>query len=163
MIVRKRERMTDKETGQTRELADIIVEKFRALLDLESTVLDTREEVSRISAAHNTTEPSDLQEKSIVEHQEMLTTLESQLEEGIEEMEKIMDELKLTTPSFRTYILPQMSEIVTTLRAYNAAEQEELAQLVAALTDEENTQSLEQLEAIIITRLRDNLEKTFGT
>ena len=41
--------------------------------------------------------------------------------------------------------------------------QEDLAQLVAALTDDGNTQSLEQLEAIIITRLRDNLERTFGT
>ena len=52
-----------------------------------------------------------------------------------------------------------MSEVVGTLRTYDAAEREELAQLVAALTDEENVQSLEQLEAIIITRLRNNLEK----
>lgn len=56
-----------------------------------------------------------------------------------------------------------MSEIVETLKASDAAAQAELAQLVATLTDNGNTQSLEQLEAIIITRLRDNLEKTFGT
>ena len=56
-----------------------------------------------------------------------------------------------------------MSEIVGTLKASNAAEQEELSQLVEALMDAGNKRSLEQLEAIIITRLRDNLEKTFGS
>ena len=155
--------MVDAETGQTTELADIIVEKFRTLLDLESRVLDAREETNRISVAHDDTEQSELQENPTVEHEKMLTELELQLKEGIEEMEKIMDSLKLATSSFRTYILPQMSEVVGTLRTYDAAEREELAQLVAALTDEENVQSLEQLEAIIITRLRNNLEKTFGT
>lgn len=163
MVVRNGEQMVDAKTGQTTELADIIVEKFRTLLDLESRVLDAREETNRISVAHDDTEQSELQENPTVEHEKMLTELELQLKEGIEEMEKIMDSLKLATSSFRTYILPQMSEVVGTLRTYDAAEREELAQLVAALTDEENVQSLEQLEAIIITRLRNNLEKTFGT
>ena len=155
--------MTEKEIGQTQELADIIVEKFRALVALESKVLEAREEGSQISAIHDSEEPSDPQENPTAEYQEMLTALESQLKEGVAEMEKIMDELKSATSSFRTYILPQMSEIVGTLKTSDAAAQEELTQLVAVLTDDGNTQSLEQLEAIIITRLRDNLEKTFGT
>ena len=56
-----------------------------------------------------------------------------------------------------------MSEIVGTLRAYDATEREELTQLVAALAGKEKVQSLEQLEPILIARLRHNLEKTFGT
>ena len=155
--------MTEKETGQTKELADIIVEKFRTLVGLESQVLEAREEDNQVSAIHDSEEPSDLQENPTAAYQEMLTALESQLKEGVAEMEKIMDELKSATSSFRTYILPQMSEIVGTLKTSDAAELAELAQLVATLTDDGNTQSLEQLEAIIITRLRDNLEKTFGT
>ena len=49
-----------------------------------------------------------------------------------------------------------------TLKACDAAEQGELKRLVAALVDAESPQSLERLEAIIISRLRENLEKTFG-
>ena len=154
--------MTKKETGQTKELADRIVERFRTLVDLESRVLDERKRVNQIAADHDNVESSDLSKKPIAEPQEVLTELELQLEKGIGEMEKFIDELKSATPSFRTYVLPRMSEIVRTLKAYDATEQEELAQLVDALMDEENTRSLGQLEMIIITRLRDNLEKTFG-
>ena len=152
--------MTGKETGQSKELADIVVEKLRTLVNLESRVLDTQEEIHRISVAHNDGEQSDLQEDSIVEHKKMLIALELQLEKCIEEMEKIM--VKLTTPCFSTYILPQMSEVVATLKACGAAARKEPAQLVDALMDEESVQSLEQLETTIITLLRHNLEKTFG-
>ena len=146
--------MTERETQQTEELADIIVEKFRNLFALESRILEAREH-----AAHrDTAEIDDPQNIP-----KMLTALETELKAQIEEMEKIIDELRAATPSFSTYVLPQMSEIVGTLKASDAAEQAELAQLVAALMDDGNTQSLEQLEAVIITRLRDNLEKTFGT
>ena len=155
--------MTQKETEQTKKLADIIVEKFRLLVDLESKVLEIREQINQIADIHDSEESSDPEENPTTAYQETLTQLESELKEGIAEMEKIIDALKSATPSFKTYILPQMSEIVETLKASDAAEQAELAQLVAALTDDGNTQSLEQLEAIIITRLRDNLEKTFGT
>ena len=155
--------MVDEEMGQTKELADIIVEKFRTLLDLESKVLDAREEISRISVVPDDAKPSHLIDNPTVEYEKILTELELRLKDGIEDLVEIMDELKVATPSFRTYILPQMCEIVTTLRAYDATERKELAQLVDALTDEENIQALEQLEAIIITRLRNNLEKTFGT
>ena len=155
--------MTEKETEQTKELADIIVEKFRSLFALESRVLEAREQARQIAANHDTAETSDPQDMPTPEDQEMLIALETQLKEQVEEMEKIIDELRSATPSFRTYVLPQMSEIVETLKTSDAAEQAELAQLVAALMDDGNTQSLEQLEAIIITRLRDNLEKTFGT
>lgn len=155
--------MREKETNQTKELADIIVERFRALVGLESKVLEAKEQINRSAASHDSEEPSDPQGNPTAAYQEMLTALESELKEGIAEMEKIIDELKLAASSFRTYVLPQMSEIVGTLKASDTAEQAELAQLVAALTDNGNTQSLEQLEAIIITRLRANLEKTFGT
>ena len=155
--------MTEKETEQTKELADIIVEKFRSLFALESRVLEAREQARQIAANRDTAETSDPQENPTAAYQAMLIALESQLKEGVAELEKIMDELKSATSSFRTYVLPQMSEIVETLKTSDAAEQAELAQLVAALMDDGNTHSLEQLEAIIITRLRDNLEKTFGT
>ena len=148
--------MTEKETEQTKKIADIIVEKFRLLVDLESKVLEAREQINQIADSH------DSEEHPTTTYQETLTQLESELKEGIAEMEKIMDALKSVPPSFKTYVLPQMSEIVETLKASDAAEQAELAQLVDALMDDGNTQSLEQLEAIIITRLRDNLEKTFG-
>ena len=154
--------MTEKETEQTQKLADIIVEKFRLLVDLESKVLEAREQINQMADSHDSKEPSDPEENPTTAYQETLTQLESELKDGIAEMEKIMDALKSVTPSFKTYVLPQLSEIVETLKASDAAEQAELTQLVAALTDDGNTQSLEQLEAIIITRLRDNLEKTFG-
>ena len=152
--------MTKKENEQTKEFADIIVEKFRNLFALESRVLEARERARQIAANRDTAEPSDPQDMPTPEDQKMLTALESQLKEGVAEMEKIMDELKSVTSSFKTYVLPQMSEIVGTLKTSDTAE---LAQLVATLMDDGNTQSLEQLKAIIITRLRDNLEKTFGT
>ncbi|RKU09785.1 hypothetical protein C6503_20630 [Candidatus Poribacteria bacterium] len=155
--------MTERtETEQTKTLADVIVEKFRNLFALESRVLEARERTRQIAANRDTAEPSDLQDTPTPDNQEMLIALETQLKAQIVEMEAIIDELRSAMPSFRTYVLPQMSEIVGTLKASDVVEQEELAQLVAALTDDGNTQSLEQLEAIIITRLRDNLEKTFG-
>ena len=97
----------------------------------------------------------------------MLTALESQLKTHVEEMVTIIDELQSidelqTIPYFRAYVLPQIGEAVGTLKACDVAESEELTQLVAALVDADSPQSLERLEAIIITRLRDNLEKTFG-
>ena len=156
--------MTERETEQTKELADIIVEKFRNLFVLESRVLEAREQAKQIAANHDTTEPSNPQENPTTKYQETLAALESQLKEGVAEMEEIIDELNTSAAlSFRTYVLPQMSEIVGTLKACDAAKQEELTQFVPVLTDEGHKQSLEQLEAIIITRLRDNLERTFGT
>ena len=152
-----------RETEQTKTLADVIVEKFRNLFALESRVLEAREQARQIAANRDTTEASDPQNTPTPDDQEMVMALETQLKEQIAEMETIIDELRSATPSFRTYVLPQMSEIVEPLKTSDAAEQEELTQLVAALTDKGNTQSLEQLEGIIITRLRDNLEKTFGT
>ena len=154
--------MSEKDAGQTKELANLIVEKFRVLVALESKVLAAREQGTQAAAIHDSEEPANPQENPTTTYQETLTQLESELKKGVAEMEKIIEELKSATPSFKTYVQPQLSEIVETLKASDAAEQAELAQLVAALTDDGNTQSLEQLEAIIITRLRDNLEKTFG-
>lgn len=154
--------MTRKETVQTKQLADLIVEKFRVLVALENKILEEREGINQASTVQDNTEPSDPKEGPVAERQAMLTELESQLKESIEELEKIINQLKLEMPDFRTYVLPQISEIVGTLRAGDAAEQEELLQLVAALVDADSPESLERLEAIIITRLRDNLEKRFG-
>lgn len=159
--------MRIKETYQTIELADLIVEKFRALVVLECKVLEAREAVRQSDVVRNNSEPSNPQESHIVQRQEMLTELELQLKElqlkeGVAEMEKIMDELELAAPDFRTYVLPQISEIVATLKSSDIAEQEEFAQLVTALVEAGSSQSLERLESIIITRLRDNLEKIFG-
>ena len=92
----------------------------------------------------------------------MLTALESQLKTHVEEMVRIINELQSATPYFSAYVLPQIGEVVETLKAGDVAESEEFTQLVAALVDADSPQSLERLEAIIITRLRDNLEKTFG-
>ena len=155
--------MTERETEQTNELADLIVEKFRKLFTLENRVLEAREQARHITANPYTAEASDPPDTPTPEDQKMLIALETALKEQVEEMEEIIDALRSATPSFSPYVLPQMSEIVETLKASDAAAQAELAQLVATLTDNGNTQSLEQLEAIIITRLRDNLEKTFGT
>ena len=155
--------MTKRETEQTKEISDIIVEKLRNLFALESRVLEAKERATQTAANRDTAEPSALQDTPTPEDQEMLTTLESELKAQIEEMEEMIDELRSAVPALRIHVLPQMHEIVGTLKASDAAERKELAQLIATLTDDGDTQSLEQLEAIIITRLRDNLEKTFGT
>ena len=155
--------MTEKrKTEQTKELTAVIVEKLRNLFALEGHVLEARERARQIAANRDTTEPADPQGTLTPEDQEILKALETQLKEQIAEIEAIIDEISSATPSFRTYVLPQMCEVVGTLKTSDAAAQEELVQLVAVLTDDENTQSLEQLEAIIITRLRSNLKKTFG-
>ena len=117
---------------------------------MEDKVLEARVSARQLSGNGNATEGRDA-----------LMALESQLKESVEELDGITDELKFATPCFRAYVLPQMSEIVGTLKACDAAERSELAQLVTALTDE-NSQSPEQLEEAIITRLKDNLERTFS-
>lgn len=144
--------MTEQEMREAAERADKIVEKVRSLVALEDKVLEARASARHVSNNGGST----------AQHQDALAVLESELEENVKELDGIADELKLATPSFKTYVLPQLSEIVGTLKASDTAEQKELVQLVAALTDNGNTQSLEQLEAIIIARLRNNLEKTFG-
>ena len=154
--------MAEKETKQTKELADIIIEKFRTLVALETKVLEAREAVSQQSGTHNSTEPLGSQANPTVERQEMLTALESELKTQVEEMVSIIDELQSATPYFSAYVLPQIGEVAGTLKAGDVAEPEEFTQLVAALVEADNPQSPERLEAIIITRLRDNLEKTFG-
>ena len=137
--------MTEQELREAKERADAIVAKVRALVALEDKVLETRE-----SANGNAPIP-----------QGRLTALQSQLKESVEELDVITNELKFTTPCFRAYVLPQMSEIVGTLKACDAAERSELTQLVTILTDE-NSEPSEELEEAIITRLKDNLERTFS-
>ena len=155
--------MTEQEMRAAKERADAIVVKVRDLVALEDKVLDARESVHQLSVNGNDTSPDGLQEDSIAERQKGLAVLEAQLKESVEELDSITDELKWATPCFRAYVLPQMSELVGTLKACDAADRSELTQLVTALTDEENSQSPEELEAAIVTRLKDNLERTFST
>ena len=143
--------MNDQEMREAMARADGIVAKVRSLVTLEDKVLAAREAVRQPSA---TSDAARLQED--------LATLESQLKESVVELDSITEELQLATPCFKAYVLPQMSEIVGTLKVCNTAERSELAQLIAALTDE-NTETTEQLEEAIITRLKSNLERTFST
>ena len=103
--------MTEKETQQTKELADIIVEKFRTLVALESKVLEATEAVSQQPVPHNNTEPPDSPENPAVERRDMLTALESQLKTHVEEMVRIINELQSATPYFSAYVLPQIGEL----------------------------------------------------
>ncbi len=146
--------MTDQEMREAMERADGIVAKLRALVALEDKVLAARESVLQLSATNGDT-------ASAARLQENLAGLESQLKENVAELDTITEELQLATPCFRAYVLPQMSEIMGTLKACDAAERTELAELITALTDE-NTETTEQLEEAIITRLKNNLERTFS-
>ena len=143
--------MTDQEIREATERADRIIEKVRALVALEDKVIEARESVRHVSDNGGAT----------AQHQDALAALESQLEENVKELDGITNELKLATPCFRAYVLPQMSEIVGTLNACDAADRRELAELVTVLTDE-NAEPSEQLEAAIITRLKHNIERTFS-
>ena len=146
--------MTEQEMREAMERANGIVEKVRSLVALEDKVLAVRESVRQLSATNGGT-------SSIARLQEDLAGLESQLQENVAELDGITDELKLATPCFRAYVLPQMSEIVGTLKACDAADRSELAELVTVLTDE-NAEPSEQLEEAIITRLKSNIERTFS-
>lgn len=151
--------MNEQELREAKERADMIVNKMRDLVTLEDKVLKARESVRQLSV--NDTSPANLQEDSVAERQNGLSVLEAQLKESVEELDGVTDELKWATPCFRAYVLPQMSEIVGTLKACDAADRSELTQLVTALTDE-NSESPAELEEAIITRLKDNLERTFS-
>ena len=146
--------MTEQEMREAMERADGIVEKVRSLVALEDKVLEARDSVRQLSATNGGT-------AATVRLQEDLAALESQLKESVAELDGITDELKLATPCFRAYVLPQMSEIVGTLKACDAADRSELAELMTLLTDE-NAESSEQLEEAIITRLKNNIERTFS-
>ena len=154
--------MTQSETQKTKELAEIIVEKIRSLFALQSRILETRGQPMQTAAHHDAIEPAEPQDARPPEDKEMLTTLETQLKERIKETEEFIDQLKSETSFLKTYLLPQMHQIIETFKTDTPPEQAQLAKLVNTLTEEGSTQSLEQLEAIIITHLRDNLKKTFG-
>ncbi|MCY4553780.1 MAG: hypothetical protein OXC79_08920 [Candidatus Poribacteria bacterium] len=145
--------MTEQELREATERADRIIEKVRALVALEDKVLEVRESVRQRSVNGGTPPTTD--------PEDVLGALESQLEENVKELDGITDELKLATPCFRAYVLPQMSEIVGTLKACDAAERRELTELITALTDESSEPS-EQLEAAIIAQLKSNIERTFS-
>ena len=145
--------MTEQELREATERADRIIEKVRSLVALEDKVLEARESVRQRSVNGDTPPTAD--------PEDVLAALESQLAENVKELDGITDELKLATPCFRAYVLPQMSEIVGTLKACDTADRSELAELVTALTDESSEPS-EQLEAAIIAQLKSNIERTFS-
>lgn len=131
--------MTDQEAREAKERADMIVRKVRDLVTLEDQVLQARDAGSQAE----------------------LSKLEAELEESVNELESITDELKWATPCFRAYVLPQMSELVGTLKACDAAGRSELAKLVNSLTNEEDSESLEEVETAIINQLKENIDRTF--
>ena len=141
--------MTEREMLEAQKRADMIVNQVRGLVDLESQVLEARE-----AASEQTTNP---------DGNGTLKDLEARLETHVEELSEIADELKWATPCFRAYVLPQIGDIMGKQKSFEATERKDLESVIAALTDEEGSQSSEQLASEIIARLRENLEKTFGS
>ena len=109
------------ETQKTKELAEIIVEKIRNLFALQSRILETRGQPTQTAAHHDTIEPAEPQDARTPEDKETLRTLETQLKECIKETEAFIDQLKSETPSLKTYILPQMHQIIETLKNRHTA------------------------------------------
>ena len=153
--------MTERETKDAKERVDMIVKKVRDLIVLEDQVLEAREAVHQSTAMRDKAPTTDLQEDTLAERQKVLVKLESELKACIVELRRITDELKWAIPCFRAYVLPQMSELVRTLKATDETERCEFPQLVSALMDEGDPRSPEQLEEAIIARLKDNLERVF--
>ncbi|MYB94702.1 hypothetical protein F4054_07750 [Candidatus Poribacteria bacterium] len=145
--------MTDQEMREAMERADGIVAKVRALIALEDKVLGARASVRQL--------PVNSTNASSARLQENLVGLEAQLKESVAELDTITEELHFATPCFRAYVLPQISELVGTLKACDAAERNELKALITTLTDE-NTETTQQLEEAILTQLKNNLERTFS-
>ena len=129
--------MTEQEMREAQERADLIVKKVKDLVALEDSALAAQ------PAAQ--------------------ATFVSQLRERAEELNGIADELKWATPCFRAYVLPQIGEILDKRETFNEAERLDLERIVSTLTDEENAEASEQLTALLITSLRENLERTFGS
>ena len=129
--------MTEQEMREAQERADLIVKKVKDLVALEDSTL-------------------------IAQPAEQATFV-SQLRERAEELNGIADELKWATPCFRAYVLPQIGEILNTRETFNEVERLDLERIVSTLTDEENAEASEQLTSLLITSLRENLEKTFGS
>ena len=141
--------MTEREMLAAQKRADAIVDKVRDLITLESQVLEAREAATE-DAAHPDGNGS-------------LKDLEAKLETRVEELKDVTDELKWATPCFRAYVLPQIGDIMGKQKSFDSEERKDLESVIAALTDEENSEPSEQLAADIIARLRENLEKTFGS
>ena len=140
--------MTEREMLEAQKRADAIVDKVRDLIDLESQVLEAREAANG-SAAHPDGNGS-------------LKDLEAKLETRVEELNGVADELKWATPCFRAYVLPQIGDIMGQQKSFDSEERKDLESVIATLTDEEDSESSEQLAAAIMARLRENLAKTFG-
>ena len=141
--------MTEHEMLEAQKRADAIIDKVRDLIALESQVLEAREAADK-SAAHPDGNGS-------------LKDLEAKLQTRVEELNGIADELKWATPCFRAYVLPHIGDIMGKQKSFDSEERKDLESVIAALTDEENSEPSEQLAADIITRLRNNLAKTFGS
>ena len=128
--------MTEQEMRAAQERADLIVKKVKDLVALEDSTL--------------TAQPAEQ------------ATFVSRLRERAEELNGIADELKWATPCFRAYVLPQIGEILDKRETFNEVERLDLERIVSTLTDEENAEASEQLTTLLITSLRENLERTFG-
>lgn len=153
--------MIERETTEAKEYADMIVKKVRDLIVLEDQVIEAREIVQQFPAISDNRTQTDSQEDTITKHQEVLTKLESELKACIVELGRVIDELKWTPLCLRAHALTETGELVTKLKASNIVEQGEQEQLLTVLTDEKDASVSEQLEAVIIARLKSNLERIF--
>lgn len=136
--------MTEREMLEAQKRAAAIVDKVRGLVALESRVLEARSAASDSAVDENG-----------------LKDLEAQLERRVAELNEITDELKWATPCFRAYVLPQIGDIMGKQTSFHSEERKDLETVIAALTDEENTEPSEELAADIIARLRANIERSF--
>lgn len=133
--------MNGREAQEAQKRADLIVDKVRALISLENQVLEARE----------------------ASHELSVEDLEARLKACVEELRGIADELKWATPCFRAYVLPQIGDIMRKHKSFDSEERKDLVCMVSTLMEAESTQSSEQLTAEIIARLRENIERSFGT
>ena len=141
--------MTEHEMLEAQKRADAIVDKVRGLIDLENQVLE-----AKAGTNERTTNP---------DGNGSLKALEARLETRVQELNGISDELKWATPCFRAYVLPQIGDIMQKQKSFDSEKRKDLESVIATLTDEENSESSEQLAADIIARLRENLAKTFSS
>ena len=129
--------MTEHEMLEAQKRAESTIDIVRDLIVLESQVMEARE-AAREGAVPSEGNPS-------------VADLEARLKTRVQELNEI-----------KTDVLPQIGDILSGRASFDSEARQDIEGFIAALIDEAGTDSAEQLAAIIIARLKDNLEKTFG-
>ena len=138
--------MTEREMLEAQKRADLIIDKVRDLVALESQVLEAR----AVNSARGAN-PGD--------GNGFLGDLEARLKTSVEELNGISDELKWATPCFRAYVLPQIGDIMGGRESFDSEERKDLERVIAALTDEKGSESSEQLASEIMVSVERKLRK----